>query len=110
HRPVRAGGERALAHPRPQRASAPGRPRARPPRPRRRRLRLLPLAGPMSRWKAVFLDAGGTLIDPDPSVGEIYARTAERHGARLETRQINANYQLAWKQRRGLSKHLTGAF
>lgn len=49
--------------------------------------------------KAVFFDAGNTLLRPYPSVGHIYAQTARRHGVRLSSARVEERFQLAWRQR-----------
>ena len=35
------------------------------------------------KLEAVSLDAGGTLFQPWPSVGEVYADVASRHGVKV---------------------------
>jgi len=48
--------------------------------------------------KAITFDAGGTLIEPWPSVGEIYASVAAEFGdAELSAEQINRQFAAAWK-------------
>jgi len=45
----------------------------------------------LKNCRAVFFDAGGTLFKPNPSVGEIYARTAQKYGMKVaagETEKI----------------------
>jgi putative hydrolase of the HAD superfamily len=50
--------------------------------------------------KAVTFDVGGTLIEPWPSVGHIYAEVAARHGLRsLSADTLNARFRAAWKAR-----------
>ena len=52
--------------------------------------------------QAVTFDVGGTLIEPWPSVGRIYADVATRHGARnLSADALNARFRTAWKARLG---------
>ena len=53
--------------------------------------------------KAVFLDAGGTLFRPYPSVGEIYARTAARFGTDSDPEVLESEFLAAWNRRGGLS-------
>jgi putative hydrolase of the HAD superfamily len=55
------------------------------------------------RVKAVFFDAGGTLFSPYPSVGEIYARTARKHGLSAGADEIERRFGDAWHARSGLS-------
>lgn len=53
--------------------------------------------------KVIFFDAGGTLFRPFPSVGEVYAATAQRHGVRVEAEEIEKAFHAHWHQRNGLS-------
>ena len=45
----------------------------------------------------VFLDAGGTLIDPYPSVGEVYAQAGRAHGLDLDAAALQAAFGRAWR-------------
>jgi putative hydrolase of the HAD superfamily len=48
--------------------------------------------------QAVSFDVGGTLIEPWPSVGHIYAEIAAKHGfAELAPETLNAAFKQAWK-------------
>ena len=50
--------------------------------------------------KAVTFDIGGTLIEPWPSVGHIYAEVAARHGLKNSSAEtLNARFRTAWKAR-----------
>src|SRR5882724_3813450 len=50
--------------------------------------------------RAVTFDVGGTLIEPWPSVGHVYAEVAARHGLKnLSPEQINAHFKEAWRSR-----------
>jgi len=50
--------------------------------------------------KAVTFDVGGTLIEPSPSVGDVYAEVAARHGLRtFSPEQLNGRFKAAWKSR-----------
>jgi putative hydrolase of the HAD superfamily len=50
--------------------------------------------------KAVTFDVGGTLIEPWPSVGDVYAGVAARHGLKtFSPEQLNARFKAAWKAR-----------
>jgi putative hydrolase of the HAD superfamily len=52
--------------------------------------------------QAVTFDVGGTLIEPWPSVGHIYAKVAAKHGAgQLEVDLLNRRFEAAWKARPG---------
>lgn len=59
----------------------------------------------MKALKAVFFDAGNTLLRPHPSVGHIYAKTAHRHGVRLTSAWVEERFQAAWRDRHS-SRHL----
>lgn len=50
--------------------------------------------------RAVSFDAGGTLIEPWPSVGQVYADVGARFTEeRLDAREINARFAAAWQAR-----------
>ncbi|MEK7269332.1 MAG: HAD-IA family hydrolase [Planctomycetota bacterium] len=53
----------------------------------------------MARLRAVFLDVGHTLIRPEPSVGVVYARAAERFGARVDPAAIDRVLDEAFRSR-----------
>jgi dihydrofolate synthase/folylpolyglutamate synthase len=53
-----------------------------------------------SSIRAVTFDVGGTLIEPWPSVGRIYAQIAERHGVLVEADQLDRQFAAAWKARK----------
>lgn len=51
--------------------------------------------------KAVTFDVGGTLIEPWPSVGHVYAEVAARHGLKeFSAEQLNTRFKTAWQTRR----------
>ncbi|MCL5098368.1 MAG: HAD-IA family hydrolase [Candidatus Omnitrophica bacterium] len=50
-----------------------------------------------SSIRAITFDAGGTLIDPWPSVGGIYADVAARFGYVVDTRALDRQFAVAWK-------------
>ena len=50
--------------------------------------------------KAVTFDVGGTLIEPWPSVGHVYAEVAERHGLHSAPEDLNQRFRAAWKAKR----------
>jgi len=53
-----------------------------------------------ARINAVSFDVGGTLIEPWPSVGHVYAEVAARHGLKnLSPEQLNARFKAAWRGR-----------
>ena len=50
--------------------------------------------------RAVTFDVGGTLIQPWPSVGQVYAEVAGLHGYQaLDAEQLNRRFAAAWRQR-----------
>lgn len=52
------------------------------------------------RTQAITFDVGGTLINPCPSVGEIYAQVANKLGyPDLDSDQINRQFGRAWKEK-----------
>lgn len=56
----------------------------------------------MARIKAVFLDAGGTLFKPHPSVGAIYSEVAGRHGLTADPLLLEERFGICWKKKDGL--------
>ena len=50
--------------------------------------------------KAVTFDVGGTLIEPWPSVGHVYADVAETHGFHFKPDDLNQRFRAAWKAKR----------
>ncbi len=52
--------------------------------------------------KAVCFDVGGTLIDPWPSVGHIYAEVARKHGIRnVSPQELDLRFTQVWNTRQG---------
>jgi putative hydrolase of the HAD superfamily len=47
--------------------------------------------------RAVFFDAVGTLIVPDPPVAEIYAEAGRRHGIELSLAEISTRFRAAFR-------------
>jgi len=55
---------------------------------------------PRVQIKAVTFDVGGTLIEPWPSVGHVYAEVAARHGLKaFSPEQLNVRFKDAWRNR-----------
>src|SRR6185436_4079418 len=51
------------------------------------------------RIQAVTFDVGGTLIEPWPSVGHVYAEVAARHGfTALSAESLTARFKAAWRE------------
>jgi putative hydrolase of the HAD superfamily len=55
----------------------------------------------MNHIEAVTFDAGGTLIEPWPSVGEVYATVAREFGIDCSAARLNAQFVNAWTTRTG---------
>jgi len=53
----------------------------------------------LSGIEAVTFDVGGTLINPWPSVGDVYVEVAARFGVEASPEFINWNFKDAWKSR-----------
>lgn len=54
--------------------------------------------------KAVTFDIGGTLIEPWPSVGHVYAEVAMRHSlGSVSPDALNTRFRTAWKARPGFA-------
>jgi putative hydrolase of the HAD superfamily len=53
----------------------------------------------MSEIRAVTFDAGGTLIEPWPSVGAVYAEVASEFGLECSPVRINDQFAAAWRSR-----------
>ncbi|MBI3881424.1 MAG: HAD-IA family hydrolase [Verrucomicrobia bacterium] len=62
------------------------------------------------RIEAVTFDVGGTLIEPWPSVGHVYAEVAARFGVRAEPGELARGFGAAWKARRGFDYSRTAWF
>ncbi len=51
--------------------------------------------------EALTFDAGGTLIEPWPSVGHVYAEVAARHGLRdVSVERLNHQFAAAWQEQK----------
>lgn len=46
----------------------------------------------------VYFDVGGTLIEPHPSVGEVYAAAGRPHGLEVEPQALDDAFRRAWSQ------------
>jgi len=57
---------------------------------------------PLRNIQAVTFDVGGTLIDPFPSVGHVYAEVAAKHGLReLDPEKLTRQFGQAWRSKTG---------
>ena len=57
---------------------------------------------PLSSFKAVFFDVGGTLIRVHPSVGDVYAKHARAFGFSGTADQLNKAFRSQWKKMGGI--------
>jgi len=62
-----------------------------------------PILPDLSRIKAFFFDAGGTLFRPYPSVGEIYSEVARRYGLDVESGEVETAFHKIWREKDGLA-------
>ncbi|MBI3306845.1 MAG: HAD-IA family hydrolase [Candidatus Omnitrophica bacterium] len=53
----------------------------------------------LSPFRAIFFDAGGTLLGPYPSVGEIYCDVASRYGLSAEAKHLEKLFHESWFKR-----------
>ena len=51
------------------------------------------------KYKAIFFDAGNTLFEVYPSVGELYAQVAESYGGRFDPQVIGTYFREEWQRR-----------
>ena len=57
---------------------------------------------PLSSFKAVFFDVGGTLIRVHPSVGDVYAKHARAFGFSGTADELNKEFRSQWKKIGGI--------
>jgi putative hydrolase of the HAD superfamily len=50
--------------------------------------------------QAVTFDVGGTLIEPWPSVGHVYAEIAQKHRCPITPEVLNQRFRAAWKAKK----------
>jgi putative hydrolase of the HAD superfamily len=55
--------------------------------------------------RAVFFDAVGTLLHPDPPAAEVYANVGRRHGSRLDRGIIRARFAAAFRAQEEFDAH-----
>lgn len=53
----------------------------------------------LTEYRAVTFDVGGTLIEPYPSVGAVYAEVARRFGIEADPEVVTGCFYQAWKKR-----------
>jgi dihydrofolate synthase / folylpolyglutamate synthase len=61
----------------------------------------------LSSIRAVTFDVGGTLIEPWPSVGYVYAEVAARYGVNVEPEALDRQFAQAWAARKDFSYSLS---
>jgi putative hydrolase of the HAD superfamily len=49
------------------------------------------------RFSAVFFDAANTLLYPEPPVGELYARTAQKYGVNVSAADVQTQFRRSWE-------------
>ena len=52
--------------------------------------------------RAIFLDAGGTLFRPFPSVGHYYSEVAARHGCQVTAQAVEEAFHRVWREHDGI--------
>jgi putative hydrolase of the HAD superfamily len=52
-----------------------------------------------SKIKMISFDAGGTLLSPYPSVGEIYSRVAKKYDRLISPLEINQSFHRVWQKK-----------
>ena len=57
----------------------------------------------MENVAAITFDVGGTLIEPWPSVGHVYAAVAARHGVRAEPEELTHRFVDAWNRKKNFN-------
>ena len=57
---------------------------------------------PLSKFKAVFFDVGGTMIRVHPSVGDVYATHARDFGFSGTPDELNEGFRSQWKKMGGI--------
>ncbi|MGD1085362.1 MAG: HAD-IA family hydrolase [Verrucomicrobiota bacterium] len=57
---------------------------------------------------ALTFDIGGTLIEPWPSVGHVYAQVASRHGLEVSPETLNRQFGAAWRGKKEFSHTRAG--
>jgi len=53
--------------------------------------------------RAITFDVGGTLVQPCPSVGHVYAEVASQHGLQISPELLNQRFAKAWKGFKGFN-------
>jgi dihydrofolate synthase / folylpolyglutamate synthase len=61
----------------------------------------------LSGIRAVTFDVGGTLIEPWPSVGRVYAEVAARHGLEVSAEALDRQFAQAWAAKKNFNYALS---
>jgi putative hydrolase of the HAD superfamily len=54
----------------------------------------------------IYFDAGGTLLFPNPGVGEVYAVVGRRFGSRLDADELTRRFRVAFRRQEALDAEL----
>jgi putative hydrolase of the HAD superfamily len=54
--------------------------------------------------RAIYFDAVGTLIHPQPGAGEVYFNVGRRHGSNLTCEQIGRRFRVAFKKQEAVDR------
>jgi dihydrofolate synthase/folylpolyglutamate synthase len=65
------------------------------------------LPRPETKIRAVTFDIGGTLIEPWPSVGQIYSQVAARHGLHVAAEDLDRQFAAAWRRKKNFGYRLS---
>ena len=58
---------------------------------------------PHAEVRAVTFDVGGTLLQPWPSVGHVYAEIAAKHGLKIPADVLDRNFSKAWRENKNFT-------
>jgi putative hydrolase of the HAD superfamily len=58
----------------------------------------------------VTFDVGGTLVEPWPSVGHVYADVAKEYGLSVDAESLNRQFALAWKAKKDFRHRVSDWF
>jgi putative hydrolase of the HAD superfamily len=56
----------------------------------------------MNEIAIIWFDAGGTLLFPQPAVGEVYAAVGRRYGSRLDPTELTRRFRAAFRRQEAL--------
>lgn len=58
----------------------------------------------LKKYKVILFDAGGTLLHPYPSVGDIYRKVALKYGCDVTVDVLNERFKKVWHKHDGLTE------